>query len=189
MIKESIIYFEKPGPENTEETIKLAYERALKLNIKDIVVASTHGRTALKTAEIFKDPKFNIVAVTISEGYKDEGWTMTKEERERLQKKGIKVLTSTHTLSGDVNEAFTERFGGKSINKVVAETLYRFCQGMKVGVEIALMVADSGLIPVDREVIAIAGTDKGADTAIVLKPSYSRRFFGLKIREIICKPR
>ncbi|MFQ6095240.1 MAG: pyruvate kinase alpha/beta domain-containing protein, partial [Candidatus Bathyarchaeia archaeon] len=66
MMKKGITYFEKPGLENTEETLKLAYERALELNIKDIVVASTHGGTALKAAEIFNDPKFNIVAVTIS---------------------------------------------------------------------------------------------------------------------------
>ncbi|KYH36778.1 MAG: hypothetical protein AYL29_011490 [Candidatus Bathyarchaeota archaeon B24] len=51
------------------------------------------------------------------------------------------------------------------------------------------MAADAGLIPVDREVIAIAGTEEGADTAIVVKPSYSRKFRSLKIREIICMPR
>jgi len=34
---------------------------------------------------------------------------------------------------------------------------------MKVAVEIALMATDAGLIPVDREVIATAGTGEGAD--------------------------
>ncbi|MFQ6095459.1 MAG: hypothetical protein ACE5NN_04885, partial [Candidatus Bathyarchaeia archaeon] len=140
-------------------------------------------------AEIFNDPKFNIVAVTISESYQDEGWTMTREERKRLQTRGIKVFTGTHALSGDVNVAFTDKFGGKSINEVVAQTFYRFCQGMKVCVEVVLMAADAGLIPVDREVIAIAGTDEGADTAIVVKPSYPRKFLDLKINEIIAKPR
>ena len=60
---------------------------------------------------------------------------------------------------------------------------------MKVGVEVVLMAADAGLIPVENEVIAIAGTDKGADTAIVVKPSYSRKFHNLTIEEIIAKPR
>ena len=83
-MKKSILYFEQIGVINTEETIRLAYMRAVELGVTDVVVASTHGGTALKTAEIFTDPRFNIVAVTISDGYEDEGWTMTQEERTRL---------------------------------------------------------------------------------------------------------
>jgi len=188
-LKKSILYFENAGPENTEATIQLAKERALELGIQDIVVASTHGGTGLKVAEAFKDRGFNIVAVTITEGYKDEGWAMTPEERLTLQKKGVKVFTGIHALGDDVNSAFTDKYGGKALNEVVAQTLYRFCQGMKVCVEIVLMAADAGLIPVDREVLAIAGTDKGADTAIVVKPSYARKFLDLQIKEILAKPR
>jgi len=188
-VKKNITYFEQTGSGNTDETIKLAYERALELNIKDIVVASTHGNTALKAAATFNAQKFNMVAVTICEGYKSEGWAMSKEERAKLQAKGIKVLTGIHALGDDVNTAFTEKFGGKSFNEVVAQTLYRFCQGMKVCVEIVLMAADAGLISVDKEAIAIAGTGEGADTAIVVKPAYPRKFLDLKIKEIIAKPR
>jgi len=188
-MKKSITYFEKSGSDNTDETIKLAYERAVELNIRDIVVASTHGSTALKASETFSNQRFNVVAVTICEGFKSEEWAMSKEERMKLQAKGIKVLTSIHALGDDVNSAFTEKFGGKSFNEVVAQTLYRFCQGMKVSVEIVLMAADAGLISVDREVVAIAGTGEGADTAIVVKPAYPRKFLDLKIKEIIAKPR
>jgi hypothetical protein len=188
-MKKNITYFEKPGSENTEETIKLAYERAIELGIKDVVVASSYGSTALRVAEYFDPSKFNIVAVTICEGHRDKGWTISKEARERLLAKGIKVYTGVHSLDSDVNSAFTEKFGGLSFSDVVAQTLYRFCQGMKVCVEIVLMAADAGLIPVDREVIAIAGTDRGADTAIVVKPAYPRKFLELKIKEIIAKPR
>ena len=189
MMKKSITYFEKSGSGNTDETIKLAYERALELNIRDIVVASTHGSTALKVAKTFSDKRFNVVAVTICEGYKSEGWAMNREERAKLQAKGIKALTGIHALGDDVSSAFTEKFGGKSFNEVVAQTLYRFCQGMKVCVEIVLMAADAGLISVDREVIAIAGTGEGADTAIVVKPAYPRKFLDLKVKEVIAKPR
>jgi len=188
-LKKSILYFENAGPENTEATIQLAKARALELGIQDIVVASTHGGTGLKVAEAFKDMGVNIVAVTITEGYKDEGWAMTREERLMLQEKGVKVFTGIHALGDDVNSAFTDKYGGKALNEVVAQTLYRFCQGMKVCVEIVLMAADAGLIPVDREVLAIAGTDKGADTAIVVKPSYARKFLDLQIKEILAKPR
>ncbi|MCW3998114.1 MAG: hypothetical protein NWF10_06045 [Candidatus Bathyarchaeota archaeon] len=188
-MRKAITYFEKTDTSNTEETIKLAYARAIELGIRDIVVASAHGSTALKASEIFDTAKFNIVTVTICEGFKDEGWTMTEKERAELLTKGVRIFTGTHALGDDVNSAFTEKHGGKSSNEIVAQTLYRFCQGMKVCVEIVLMVADTGLIPVDKEVIAIAGTDEGADTAIVVKPSYPRKFLELKIKEIIAKPR
>jgi hypothetical protein len=45
------------------------------------------------------------------------------------------------------------------------------------------------LIPVDRDIIAIAGTGRGADTALRIHPANSAKFFDLKIREVIAKPR
>ncbi len=189
VVAKTIMYFEKGGSRNTDETLRLAHKRALELGIRDIVVASSHGGTALKAAKVFDTEKNNIVAVTICEGYRDEGWTMSMDERKKLQEKGIKVLTGTHALGDDVGSAFTEKRGGTTVNDAVRETLYRFCQGMKVAVEIVLMAADAGLIPVDREVIAIAGTSEGADTAIIVQPTYPRKFLNLKIKEIIAKPR
>jgi len=188
-VKKTIVYFEKAGPENTSETLKLAKERADELGIKDIVIASSHGGTALKATEFFDPKENNVVAVTICESFKDLGWTMKPEEREKLESKGIRVLTCIHALGDNVGSAFTEKHGGITPERVVRETLYRFCQGMKVAVEIVLMAADAGLIPVDREVIAIAGTDEGADTAIVVQPTYPRKFHELKIKEIIAKLR
>jgi len=188
-MKKTIVYFEKGGLENTAETLKLAKERADELGIKDIVVASSHGGTALKAAEFFDPKENNIVAVTICESFKDLGWTMKTNEREKLEKRGIKVLTCIHSLGDNVGSSFTEKHGGMTLEIIVRETLYRFCQGMKVAAEIVLMAADAGLIPVNREVIAIAGTDEGADTAIVVQPAYSRKFHNLKIKEIIAKPR
>jgi hypothetical protein len=110
---------------------------------------------------------------------------MTEAERQPLIELGIQVLTSVHTLGDDVNASFDI----KAPNVVVRETLYTFSQGMKVAVEIALMAADAGLLDMSREVIAIAGTDNGADTAIVIKPAYSRKFTELRIHEILAKPR
>jgi hypothetical protein len=185
LLEKSITYFTKKGEVNTKETIRLAYQRASALKITDIVVATTHGSTGLKVAEVFNDPTFNIVAVTHSAAYD----LITQEERTKLTTKGIKVLTATCLLDGDVNTAFREVFKGIPINEVVGKTLKIFCQGMKVCIEIALMAADAGLIPVDKEVIAIAGSHKGADTAVVVKPAYPSKFLELKVKEIIAKPR
>lgn len=73
--------------------------------------------------------------------------------------------------------------------QVVAHALRMFGQGTKVCVEIAVMALDAGLIPFGREIIAIGGTGRGADTALVLTPAHSRQFFATWIHEIICKPR
>jgi len=51
-----------------------------------------------------------------------------------------------------------------------------------------LMATDAGLIPANKDVIAIGGTGRGADTALRLKPANSSRFFDLRIREVIAKP-
>ena len=83
----------------------------------------------------------------------------------------------------------SEAFADNPPNKIVRETLYRFCQGLKVAVEVAIMAADAGLLDTTRDAIAIAGTDEGADTAIVLRPACGLQFKKLRIREILAKPR
>ena len=188
-MKKNIIYFDKTGPGGTDETLRLSKERADELGIRDIIIASNHGGTGLKAAKVFDTSKYNVVVVTICEGFRSEGWAMTSQERKQLKDKGIKVFTGIHALGDDVSSTFTEKFGGKSFNEIVAQTLYRFSQGMKVCVEIILMATDAGLVPANKEVIAIAGTGGGADTAIVAESTYPRTFLEMKILEIISKPR
>jgi hypothetical protein len=62
-------------------------------------------------------------------------------------------------------------------------------QGMKVVIEISVMAADAGLVRTDEDIIAIGGSGRGADTAVVLRPVNSNDFFDLKVKEILCKPR
>lgn len=188
MLEKTILYCESPG-DNTELVLAAAKKRAKELKIRDVVVATTHGGTAIRAKEVFADAKLNLVAVGIAEGYRENGWCFTEAEKAKLDKAGIKPLVTSHALGDGVASSFTEKSGGKSIEEIVRDTLYRFGQGMKVAVEITLMAADAGLIPMDREVMAIAGTAEGTDTCIVVKPSYPRRFFDLEIREIVAKPR
>ena len=184
-MEKKIVYFEQQGKANTDDTLKMARERARELGIDQVVVATTHGYTAQMAKSILGDLGMKIIAVSICASYDEEGWTMSREERKSLEDIGITVVTTMHALGDDVNEAFS----GDSPNRIVRDTLYRFSQGMKVAVEISLMASDAGVIDTSREVIAIAGTGEGADTAIVLKPAFSRRFKDLEIREILAKPR
>jgi hypothetical protein len=192
MFEKSTLYFEKCGQENTKETIKASKRRADELKIKNIVVATTRGSTALAATETFNDPKFNIVAVTLSHGTGlgyGKAFVMTDEERKRLSEKGVKIHTGLHALGHNVGSSFRKRYRGETIESVVQDTLYCFCVGMKVCVESVLMAADAGLIPVDDEVIAIGGTGWGADTSVVIKSACPEFFHDLEIREIIAKPR
>jgi hypothetical protein len=180
-----ILYFERAGKGNTEVTLRVARQRAEELGIRQIVVASTHGYTAKMAREAFDGLSVDILAVSICAGFDEEGWTMAPQERAELEGMGIQVLTSIHALGDDVNDAL----GMRTPNRIVRETLYRFCQGMKVAVECALMAADAGLLDMSQEILSIAGTGEGADTAIVLKPAYTRKFRDLEILEILAKPR
>ncbi len=111
----------------------------------------------------------------------------TEENRKMVEAKGGTVLTAAHAFSG-VSRALRTKLNTVTIGDIIANTLRIFGQGTKVACEIALMAADSGLVRTDEDIIAIAGTSRGADTAIVLKPVNAHNFFDLKIKEILCKP-
>jgi len=51
-----------------------------------------------------------------------------------------------------------------------------------------LMVVDGGFVASGEQVIAIAGSGRGADTAIVAIAASSRNLPDLHVMEIICKP-
>ncbi|MBU1356062.1 MAG: hypothetical protein KJ620_05800 [Candidatus Edwardsbacteria bacterium] len=180
-------YFDKSGPANTEETLRLALSRTRELDIKNILVATTSGATALKAAELFSG--FNLVAVTHSAGFSfKDVQELDAKNKKTLEARGIKVLTCQHALGG-VNRAVRRKFNTYQMDEIIAYTLRTMGQGFKVCIEMALMAADAGLVSVKQELIAIGGTSSGADTAVVLTPANAQDFFDLKVHEIICKPR
>ena len=185
-VKKEVLYFDLPDPQNTEGVLRLARNRANELKIRDIVVASTSGETGVKSTEAFRG--FHIVVVSHYTGFKEPGvQQMTDENRRKIERNGGKVLTCSHAFSG-VERAIRNKFGTAYPAEIMAQTLRIFGEGTKVAVEITVMAADAGLIPVDKDVIAIAGTDGGADTALVIRPANSTRIFDLTIKEIIAKP-
>jgi len=185
----SVTYFEHPGKGDTEQTIKLAAQRCRGLGIKYVVVATTTGETAVKVAEAFNDQEVKVIAVTLHAGIWHKYGAPDPDKVRLAEEKGVTFLTCSHSLMGNVGNAIMEKFGGISWTDLIAHTYYTFSQGTKVAVEIAVMAADAGLIPTNEEIISIAGTDTGADTALVIKPAYSTDFFSLKVLELIAKPR
>ena len=58
-------------------------------------MSSTYGNTAFKVLEAFKGMDVNIVVVTITAAFREEGWAMNPEVRRKLEEMGAKVLTCT----------------------------------------------------------------------------------------------
>jgi len=187
LIERKTVYFEKGGRQNTEALLKLAKEYAESVGIRDIVVASTTGETGAAASKLFKG--CNVVVVTHHAGFLELGAQELQEEyRKQIIKNGAKIFTGTHALSS-VERAVRKEFGTIQPLELIAHALRRFGEGTKVCVEITLMAADAGLIPTDKDIIAVAGSSQGADTALLIKPANASRFFDLQIREIIAKPR
>ncbi|NDY41898.1 hypothetical protein G3N55_03425 [Dissulfurirhabdus thermomarina] len=181
-----MIGFESPGPGNTEAALD-ALEAALdRTGVTQVVVASTRGGTGLAAARRLAARGLRLVVVTHNVGFKEPGAVeMPAETRRELEELGARVHTGTMPLRS-IGTAIRER-QGYSQQDLVANTLRIFGQGIKVCVEIALMAADSGLVTPD-DLLAVAGTGRGADTVVLLKPASSNRLFDLKVREIVAKP-
>jgi hypothetical protein len=172
-MEKSVVYFAEPGPENTEEVIKAVAKRIEQGDVKTVVVASTSGRTGLKFAEALKD-KAKVIAISHEK--------MEKELKEKIIKLGGIAADETHLPlhkrgMDDVRNSF-----------------YSLGQGFKVAIEVVLIACDKKLIEPYKDVIAVAGSGEGSDTAIVARATTTKEIFSkdktkkLEVREIIAMP-
>jgi len=190
--QKKIYYFDKHGEANTTDAARFAIERAKELGIGTIVVASTSGKTALVFFDAMIGSGLRLVIVTHVIGFTKPGeWEFSKEIADQLQKQGVRIVTSTHALSG-LERALSRspKVGGGSRTEAIAEALRRVVAvGLKVAVECVMMAADAGAIGINEEIIAVGGTASGADTVCVIRPAHTANFFDLQVREIVAMPR
>jgi hypothetical protein len=186
-VKRKTLYFEKVGTQNTDALLEFVQGYVEKEGIEHIVIASTTGETGAKASGIFKG--CNVVIVTHSFGFRESGKSEVKEEcRQEILRNGAKICTGVHALSS-VERAIRKAFNTIQPLEIIANVLRLMGEGTKVCVEITLMAADAGLVPFDEDIVVIAGTGRGADTALRIRPANAARFFELKIKEVIAKPR
>ncbi|MGC8837963.1 MAG: pyruvate kinase alpha/beta domain-containing protein [Anaerolineae bacterium] len=183
------LYFDRPGPANTAATLRVALERARALGLRTALVASTSGATGAEAARLFAGSGIRLVVVSHSHGFREPNTQeFLPEHRQAIEAAGGTVLTCQHAFGG-VNRAVRRKLGTYQLDEIIAYALRTFGEGLKVIAEIAVMAADAGLVRTDEEVVAVAGTGRGADTAAVVLPANAQDFFDLEIREILCKPR
>ncbi|MBD3385100.1 hypothetical protein GF407_09245 [candidate division KSB1 bacterium] len=192
----SVNLYDKEGIENTKATLDRVQQRVEELGIRQLVVATTTGQTALRCAELM--PELEVIGVTMHAVDEDvyvkrHGKDVKAKDPDMMQRarqKGVKFYTGVHPLRGSVSSALREAFGGYTAEHVIAELLKDlFSTGTKVAIECTLMAADAGYLDMQKDIIAMGGYRGGVDTALVLKPAYSYKLFEMKIREILCFPR
>jgi hypothetical protein len=189
-------YFQYKGEVNTGKALELARDRALELDIDKMVVASETGRSALKALKILEGARISLIVVP---HYPANSWGpkgdiptgLARPEyahvRRFLEKRGAVIVQGTRPFGGigrapDWNAPVPSTF--------VDKALELFGPGTKIAVEAALMATDAGVLDAGQESIALGGTYKGLDTALVVQTSYSGAFFSdFEVLEIIAKPR
>jgi hypothetical protein len=180
-------YFLKPGGRNTKALVESVVERAKALQIRKILVATCSGRTALAVREAIAG-EVQIIAVTHVTGFvRPNHQELDLATRQALETKGITVLTCQHAFGG-VGRGVRKKLATYQVDEIMAHTLRIFGQGTKVAIEVSLMAADAGLVRTDEDIIAMGGTEAGADSALVIRPANSASLFDLRVREVIGKP-
>ncbi len=180
-------YFDKAGKDNTQRCIEIV-GALVDEGFKHVVVATTGGRTGMVFAKGLQGKEVNLVAVTHNMGFgKPNEDECSPEARRELEALGVKVFTGT-ILTRSIERSLMEKHKGIYPAYIVAETLRLFGQGIKVIVEIVMEACDAGLIPEGADVIAVAGTGRGADTVAIVRAHPSNRFLDLRIKQILAKP-
>ena len=179
-MERKIVYFEKPGPTNTDETLRLAAEEAATRGIKRVIVASTRGDTARRASAKFAGTGVTLVVVPHQFGFTEEQY-FSPELVGELEQQGHRVHFGTMLFH-------TDGLYGSGAAEAMAMVLRTVCQGMKVCVEIVLMACDAGLVARGEEVMVVTGTRRGADTAVLAIAASSQQLQDLHITEILCKP-
>jgi hypothetical protein len=184
-----------------------------------VVVASITGDSALKIARAARGKK--IVCVTCpqgmawetdgmehgvfadipelrafrdkwrSEGKKKVPMEIPARNRARLEERGVTIIRGTIPFFGP---SFSMRvhLGHISSLDIMAKTLELFSPGTLVGMECVLMAVDAGVIPEGIRVICCAGTERGLDTAWIVRSAASANIFhpekGFRFIELLAKP-
>jgi hypothetical protein len=175
-----IVYFEKPGQENTAATFDTVDWALSELGIRKVILASTRGDTARYAMDRYKGQDVRLIIVPHQYGF-GPGQRFPPELVERARQEGHEVHFGTMLFH-------QEKLFGEGPAQWVANFLRAFCQGDKVCVEILLMAGNAGLVEIGEQVVSVSGTGRGADTALVMTGATSTTLKSMHISRILCKP-
>ena len=177
---DQIVYFQQPGQENTVAVFEIVDRALSELDIHKVVLASTRGDTARLAMDRYKGHGVRLIIVPHQYGF-GPGQRFPQELVERAHQEGHEVYFGTMLFH-------QEKIFGEGPAQWVANFLRAFCQGVKVCVEILLMAGNAGLVAEGEQVVVVAGTGHGADTALVMTGATSGNLKAVHISRILCKP-
>jgi hypothetical protein len=184
MIRKDTVYFEEGGAEHTEATLRVALEAAEELGIGKILVASTSGDTGLKAAEMYEGKDMKLIVVGHQTGFPTAGVQQFKpENRERIEALGGDVNLGTDVLTNSIRQR--QRLG-HSPTSYITQSLIAL--KVKVNAEIVAKACDAGLVQSGEHVVSVAGSHKGADTAVSFLAADSPHILDLKLQYIVALP-
>lgn len=209
--------FDRPGPVNTDEVIEIVKQSAS--SFQTVVAASITGGSAVRLAERIPDKR--IICVTCPQGMAWEvdrmesgpfaevpelqqirdGWAaqglqrvamnVTSENRAILEKHGVPIVQGTIPFFGPTFSMRLHLHHVSSLD-IIAKTLELFSTGTLVCLECVLMAVDAGILPEGENAAAVAGTERGLDTAWIIRSCASANLFhptkGCRFVECLAKP-
>jgi hypothetical protein len=184
MIRRETIYYEEGGAEHTEATLKAALAAAKELNVAKVLVASTSGETGVRAAELFKGSGVQAIVVGHQTGFPAANVQQFKAENlKRIEGLGGAVNLGSDTLTNSIRQR--QKLGHSPVS-FITQTLASL--KVKVNVEIVCKACDAGLVHVGEHVISVAGSHRGADTAVSFLAADSPNVLDVKPQYFICVP-
>jgi len=191
------LYFCQAGKHNTDAVIETVVRRLAEGDIKTVVVSSTTGYTADRFARALEG-RDDITLIGVAESALIREWgteypSLKPETKEDLEQRGVIVADKVSYVFH--HSPFDGKWQVPTPEEIIRETLYAFGQGLKVAVEVVLIAVSNGYLDPFQDVVAVGGTHRGVDTAIVMNATYPNYVFSqdpakrLWIREILCKPK
>ncbi len=181
------MYFKECGEKNTERVLEIVFNKAKENEIDTVVLPSTRGVVAKKALSMVPDD-LKMVIVTHSVGFRETGGDeFDSNVRKDYENTQHKILTTTHLFRG-IDGYFYKSKQGVYPPQIFAEALRLFGEGTKVAVEIAIMAADAGYVPVNNWIISAGGTGKGLDTAYILQACNSSDLTKFKFGKLLAIP-
>ena len=198
------------------DIFSLAKERAVKFGLKNILVASNSGQSVERAQEVF-GPGFTFFAVGNPPSSREKGLALHSgildSTKQRLEKRRIRVIRQEASVFQacanrsvgiesfqNANTAYVDRFGRTfadgeripdNICRVMGHILAEFFgDGPKVCLEITLMAADSGELPLDEDCMAIATPGGYSHAAVVVHPVKTTGLFSthFRVKDLLLAP-
>ena len=198
------------------DIFSLAKERAVEFGVKSVLVASNSGESVAKAQDVF-GPDFSLFAIGNSPSSRGKGLALHSgildATKERLEERGIRVIRQDASMFQgsanksitvpsfeNANDAYVDRFGRtfadderipNNICKVMGHLLAEFFgDGPKVCLEITLMAADSGELPLDEDCMAIARPGGYSHAALIVHPVKTTDLFSthFRVKDLLLVP-